>query len=190
MAGVYYIPSGPKNLAVLFPSIDWTLVKDYTVSALSGGTTLATTPLMTMGCCCDTEDVTLHFLNYLGGYDSISFQKPLVTHEATDSVYQKSLNYPLVKTDFGIGRYNVKANDTYEARNTCLDESDLFWVQELYDSPSVFLQWAGTEGQSDSYLPIVVVEAKFTKESNDFNTITSVVTIKFKFANEYTSIRG
>jgi hypothetical protein len=185
--GIYDIPSGPKNLKDLFPDIVWETIDSYWIEALEGGTTLGTSPLMRMGCCCSDDDVVVHFMNSLGKFDSMPFQKPNITHDTKSS----SLYTPLSESVFdrkasGFKRFNVSANDTYEAKNVCINESDLFWVQELFDSPLAFLQYNLDEQfdpVGETYLPINIVDNSFAKEQSDYKSY--ILTIKFTLSNSF-----
>lgn len=135
------------------------------------------------------EKIRINFLNYCNTYDGMNFHKPSIVHESISSSYTKSLSYPLSKQDTGIERFNVTSNDLWECYNTCYDESDMEWVQELLDSPKALLQWEGTQGQSNDYLPIVILDTKFEKQKN-VNEFFYRITIQFKFSNEIFSIRN
>lgn len=185
MAGVYLIPSGPSNLTQIFPDIDWTQVEEYYVEIFNeDDDSIAFTPTYKMGCCCGEEDnIRISFFNSLGQYDGMSFGKPSILHETVSSSYAKSLGIPLSKRDTGIERFNVRSNDTYEVRNTCYNESQIKWAQEIVDTPKAFLQWTGIEGQDDDYIPIVILDSKLQK-SKIVNDFSYEIVLQFKLAND------
>jgi hypothetical protein len=186
---VYYIPNGPKNLVSLFPVVQFGDVAEYFVQVLDSiEDIVASTPVNNIYACSADEKVRIHFLNYLGTYDAINFKKPTIEHEDTDSTYQAALNYPLNKTDTGIERFNVTSNDTYEARLKCL-EPDMPWLMECQDSPKAFMEWLGTEGQPDNYIPVVIITAKGVKLKNDKEFDYEFV-LQFKLSNEFITIRN
>jgi hypothetical protein len=175
---------------MLFPSIDWSLVNEYYVEVLdSSGNVLSTSTLNQISCCCNDDNVRLHFLNYLGDFDAVNFTKPKVVHETTGSEYEKGLPNVLTKTDTGIERFNVRSNDTYEVRNNCYGEDAMPWLQELADSPKVYLEWKGTQGQADSFIPVIITSKKFDKLKN-VNEFRYDFIIEFKLSNEYLTIRN
>jgi len=187
--GVFLIPNGPKNLAPIFPGLDFSQVKEYYVQVFdNNGTIVATSPINKMACCNNEECVRVHFLNYLGGYDAVDFPIVDITHEDTSSEFQNSLPFPLAKTDTGIERFNVKSNDTYEVSCKCL-VAELSWLQECKDSPKAFMEWIGKEGQSDNYIPIVIIADKFKKLKTE-TEYDYQFSIKFKFSNENSTIRN
>jgi hypothetical protein len=189
MPEIYYIPSGPKNLTTLFPSINWDLIQDYYIEVLTGTTVVATTPTVKVNCCCDPDGIRIDFFNALGQYDGITFQKPTITHDVEDSIYEKSISYPLQKTDTGMERFNVSSNDTYEAVTNCYDESDKDWLMELFDNTKAFIEWTSDEGEGSSYLPIIITSKSFTKQKN-FGATIYPVKIQFQLANKFSVQRN
>jgi hypothetical protein len=134
--------------------------------------------MIVIGCCCGPEDIVVHFLNYLGAIDSIPFSEPKITHESKSSLYRKSLDHPLQRTDYGWQRFNVKSNDIYECSTNCYDEDDRAWIQEVFDSTFAFLQVTGKQGLPDSYIPITILDGTWEKSSDIFK-------MQFRLANEY-----
>lgn len=189
MPGVYLLPDGPKNLSALFPAIDWNQVVEYTVQAIDDTGAVVSTSALNGACRCNNdESVSIHFLNYLGAIDTVIFPKPKVLHEASGSEFINGLSHPLSKTDTGIERFNVRSNDTYEARRQSTEE-EMNWLQECMDSPKAFLEWNGTEGQEDDYLPVVILNGKFEKLKN-VNEYTYEFVLQCKFSNEGMIIRN
>lgn len=189
MTQCYYIPSGPKNLHIIFPSIDWKKVANYKLTIQdSNSNQLAETPLFKIGCCCDESRLRLFFLNYDGTYDGINFTRPIIDHDVTSTTYVKGLNYPLNKTDTGLERFSINANDTYIAQTNCYSLDDKDWLQQLFDSSKAFIQWEGTEGQSDSYIPVKILDTKFAKQK--LEDYSYIVTVQFILSNDYINIRN
>ncbi len=186
---VYLIPDGPKNLASLFPEINWNDITEYFIQVLDvNNLIVGTTPTIKLCNCVNDESVVISFLNYLGAFDTVIFQKPHVVHEPLSSEYKKGLNHPLSKTDTGIERFNVTSNDMYEAKRKCT-EDEMIWLQECADSPKAFMAWAGIQGQADNYLPIRILDFKFDKLKNQ-NEYEYDFIIQFKLSNEFMSIRN
>lgn len=187
---IAFIPNGPKNLALIFPLVDWKNVVEYTVDVVNNADeVIATTPLNVIGCCCNDDRLRIHFLNYLGTFDAVNFLKPKIQHETNFSEYQKGLPNVLEKPNTGGERFNIQPNDLYEVRTNCYEEKHMLWLQELSDSPKAFIEWKGIQGQADSYLPIVITSKKFEKRKivNDFRYD---FVIEFKLSNEYLTVRN
>lgn len=191
MAKAYFIPNGPKNLESLFPTVDFNNVGRYYVEVKdANGDVVATSPMNIQCCgCCDEERVRINFLNYLGGIDAIDFKLLSQEHESKSSEYEKPIQYPLEKPEHGMGRFNVKSNDTYKVSTNDYSEVDRDWLMEILDSPIAWIQWEGTQGQVDSYIPIVIVDKKFEKIKENDRFIYELV-FEFKLSHEKFIIRN
>lgn len=191
MAKAFYIPNGPKNLATLFPLVDFQNVGRYYIEVKdTGGTVIATTPMNEQCCgCCDEERIRLLFLNSLGGIDGIDFKLLVQEHESKSDEFERPTTYPLSKPDHGLNRFNVKSNDTYKIYNNEYSEIDKDWLDELLDSPLAWLQWEGTQSQDDSYLPVMILDKKFEKVKQEDKFIYEI-TLEFKMSHEKYIIRN
>lgn len=191
MATAHYIPNGPKNLATLFPLVDFQNVAKYYVEVKdTNGDVIATSPLNIQCCgCCDEERIRINFLNGLGGIDAINFKIVTQEHESKSSEYEKPLQYPLEKPVHGLGRFNVKSNDTFKVNNVEYTEEDRQWLDEILDSPVAWIQWEGTQGQDDSYIPIVILDKKFEK-IKEVDRFIYDLTLEFILSHEKFIIRN
>lgn len=184
---VYYAPSGTQNLATIFPAIVWDDVVSYTVEVTDGASTLGTSPRFDLFC--HTEhNFRLHFENSAGAVDAVDFIITNVIHEDTADEFQNSLNYPLSKLDTGIERYNIKSNDIWEGKHKCY-EQDMDLMRELADSPKIWMEWLGTEGQPDDYLPMVKVAGRFEKKGDLYKWDNSFI-VQVKLSNDYITQRN
>lgn len=191
MAKVFFIPNGPKNLETLFPLVDFNNVARYYLEVKDiNGDVVATTPMNEQCCgCCDDERVRINFLNYLGGIDAIDFKLLTQEHESKSSEFEKPTQYPLEKAVHAIGRNNVKSNDTFKVYNKEYTENDKEWLDEILDSPIAWIQWEGTQGQDDSYIPIVIIDKKFEKIKEKDRFIYELI-FEFKLSHEKFIIRN
>lgn len=186
----YYIPNGPKNLATVFPAIDFNDVSRYYLEVKdSDNTVVATTTINDIGGCCDDDQVRIHFLNYLGTIDAVNFILQTKEHEPKSDNWQKQISHPLVKTDHGTNRNNVKSNDTLIALTTDYTEEHQDWLDELMDSPVAWFEWTGTQGQPDSFIPIIISDIKREKVKVD-DRYTYEIKIEFKISHERFIIRN
>lgn len=184
-----YLPNGPKNLASLFPTIDFNQVAEYTLQLIdSADTIIATTPLNVLASCED-DNVRIHFLNAAGAIDAMNFKRITVDHEAKADSFEVPTKYPLNKPDHGISRFNVKSNDTWVVKSVEYGEDRMGWIDELLDTPVAWMEWAGTQGQPDSYLPIVITDQKSQKVKEDERYYYEV-TLTFKMSHERFIIRN
>lgn len=187
--GLYYIPNGPKNLASLFPTINWRNLKEYYVQVLDDtNAVIATTVVNKMLEWESDDNARIYFLNDCGTYDAINFMKPKAQLEDSSSEFQKSVNYPLKKSDAAINRFNVRGNRSYEVRRYSV-ESEMEWLEECKRSIEAFMDWAGTENQDDDYMAIFIVNGKMDSLKNVADHTYEFILL-YKLGNEQFSIRN
>lgn len=109
---------------------------------------------------------TLHFLNQLGGYDSMDF--PKVSKKSIDITKKNytQLGY-IINADGSMTYYNgtvvndnkiIYYGDSVESKilNTdFITEDNYAWLSELLRSPQIYLE------QSGYYIPVVITDSKF-----------------------------
>lgn len=181
----FLLPSGPKNLQSIFPGVDFTQVEEYFLEIQNQDTfeIMATTNHFKRGCCCNDDTLRLFFVNYLGGIDAVNFRIATEEHETVSSSWKKPNAYPLAKWDGGKQRFNVTSNETIVAFTTCFGEDDQDWLKELTDSPNAWIQWIGTQGQDDDYLPVLIKDGKWTTRKLD-GRYEYVFQIEFEMSND------
>lgn len=191
MARAFYIPNGPKNLETLFPLVDFNNVGRYYVEVKNvNGDVVATSPLNIQCCgCCEEDRVRINFLNRLGAIDAIDFKLLNEEHETKSSEYETPTQYPLEKPVHAVGRFDVKSNDTTKVYNKEYVEEDREWLMEILDSPVAWMQWEGTQGQDDSFIPIVILDKKMEKIKENDRFIYELI-FEFKLSHEKFIIRN
>lgn len=191
MKGVFYIPNGPKNLASLFPQIKFDDIEEYYIQVKDDlDAVVASGNLNKQSSCCDEGEKTrVHFLNYLGGIDAVNFKLITIEHESKSDSSEVPTASPLIKSVHGINRFNVNSNDNYVATTIDYTEEDQQWLDELFDSPVAWMEWKGTEGQPDEYLPIVITDKKYIKRKEEERFVYEV-TMEFKFSHEKITLRN
>lgn len=187
----FVLPSGPKNLQSLFPTVDFTNVSEYylEIKNKDDASHIATTNRFKRGCCCNADTRRLFFVNYLGGIDAVNIRYKSEETETKSSKWKKALRYPLQKWDGGTQRFNVSSNEIMRAEVLCYDEEDQEWLKELIGTPNAWLQWKGTQGQDDDYIPVVVSDGKFItrKEADRY---IYVLELELEFANDNIILRN
>lgn len=169
----FLLPSGPKNLQSLFPGVDFTQVDEYFLQIQDQNSleVLATTNNFKRSCCCN-DTFRIFFVNYLGAVDAINFRLATEETDVKSTTWRKPLQYPLAKWDGGTQRFNVTSNESWIGINKCFQEEDQEWLKELMATPNAWIQWFGTQGQDDDYIPVVIKDGKF-------------ITLKFEGRYEY-----
>lgn len=188
MSVSFQLPSGPKQLAPMF-AISFDNMEEYFLELVAGDTTILTTPRFKRGCCCTDDNVRIFFLNTLGGIDAINFRILTEETETNSESWKKPLKWPLGKFDGGKQRFNVVSNESVTAENKCYQEDSQEYLKELYGTPNAWIQWIGTQGQNDDYIPIVIKDGKFTTRKNE-GRYEYVNVIEFEFANENQVLRN
>lgn len=166
-----YLPSGPKNIAIAFPSVDVADIDQYRVQLKSSTEViLASSNLYSIIKGCENS-IRLHFLNSLGCIDAVTFDEVSIVHENTSETWKTAPKVPLQKDKHSVNRFNVKAGDRYLAKTFQYNEDDQPWLEELFDSPIAWMEWKGIQGQPDSYIPVVISDSKFEKLKAEENYI-------------------
>lgn len=177
---VFDLPDGPKNLASLFPAIDWGQVSEYQVILKDDtDTAVVTTPINVLKCAGD-NGIKVHFQSNLGRFDMVPFSRFSIVHDNTSTEYKGS---------DGTERFNIRSNETYEVITACYNEEDQPWLSELSDTAKAYLQQDAFEGQPDQFIPIKVLDGKFQwrKVEDDF---LYVFTLQFKMGVENNLIQN
>lgn len=185
---IVYIPSGPINLAILFPGLDFSEIDNYRISVLNNISQVIATSNRFINEVECTDNINLHFVNLLGAIDSVPFKIINIDNETKSGSIQTPLTHPLVKNVHGINRFNIKSNDIYQIENE-FKEEDMEWLTELFISPLVWMEWKGTQSQPDDYIPIVIADKKIQKRK-DAERYSYTVSIDFLLSHEKIAIRG
>ena len=185
---VFDLPDGPKNLESLFPSVDFTTIDEYFVELLTTADAVLLTTSVIKLCNCH-DAIRVHFESRLGRIDAVNFEQVKKAHGNKSSEYKKPLPDNNVKTDTGAERFNVRSNETWEAITWRYLEADMKWLMECADSSKALLEWVGTDGQNDSFLPIVIQDGSWELKKID-NEFVYEFRIQFKMANEKSNLRN
>lgn len=157
---VYYIPNGPANLESIFPDVDWSQVARYLVSALSGGDIIAQSTVNNLlGECCE-DKIRIHFRNYLGTIDAINSKEVTDEFEAKSDQWQRGLPFPLVMSQHGVNRFNVKANNVITVEVTDYPQEDNQWINELISTSLAWIEFQPFDAVDPDYMPIIVQDIK------------------------------
>lgn len=184
------MPFGPKNLQSLFPQLDWANMVDYYIELIGeGGEVIVTTPLAVVDKASNNSGLlVLHFLNYAGRFDAVVFQDHSKTNKVKSDSWTKPLPFNPTKRDYGMIRSNIQANEKFTGVTIAYSEKEMKWLQELIESPLAFLQWSGTEGQPDDYLPVVITDKEEDTRKSEERYFYELK-IEFETANEKISLK-
>lgn len=186
----YDLPNGPKNLTPLFTTIDWRLIGEYYLELYDDQDNIVcTTPINKV-----TNDwampkiIRVHFLNYNGRYDSVTFQEYSKADDVKSDTWTKPIPVSPVKTDGGMSRSNIRAQDSYQCKTYRYTEEDQKWLEQLLECPLAFIEWNGIEGQADQYLPITIIDKKSVTSKPEERYVYEL-SLEFVIANEKIGLR-
>jgi hypothetical protein len=181
----YDLPNGPGNLATLFPEVDFKIVEEYYLELFDDDEEIIlTTPVNFVSKeWVAPSFIRIHFLNYCGRFDSISYHLYTKTDEVKSNQWVKALSHPLAKTDGGIQKGAVRAKHNYQAKHNFYNEAAHIWLEELLESSICFMELQSTEGQASDYVPVVITD-KSTVTKKEEGRYVYETTYEFTLANE------
>lgn len=188
MAKVFYIPNGRANMIAMFPALDWDNITEFYIELVDySNNVMATTPINRVQEACD-DGIRLHFVNYLGGVDSCTFKRVSVDNDSKSDGMQSPVTIPLDRSKHSINRTNIKANEFFRVEAE-LDESEMEWIMELFNSPFVWMEWSGEEGEDPGYIAVVLADAKVQKYKRE-ERFSYTVIVDFFLSHDKVIIRG
>lgn len=196
MAVTFYIPSGPANMAAMFPDVNFNQVDEYFLQVIDTDDSaenpgvLATTNHFNRACCCGDDTIQVFYVNYLGKIDMIIMKTDTTQTITASEQWKKSNSYPLCKFDGGFQRFNVISNDTLTAENSCFQEEDQNYLKELLASPNAWMKLKGAQGQDDDYIPITIADGTFITRNPIGQRYQYVLQIVFVLGNDKIILRN
>lgn len=185
MPQAYDIPNGPKNLATIFPGVDFTQVAEYYIT----GTGFSTTINVLDGECCE-DKYRIHFQNYLGRIDAINFKLLKEQQEVKSDTFTRPTDLVLVRPKHGSNKIGVHAGDVFWLTTSDYDESAKEWLKELLSSPKVWIEeLENVDGDTPSYIPVIIIDDTFEVVFEEDRFLYSF-NIKVKLSHEKIIIRN
>jgi len=168
-AGLIYFGCGLKNITNNGASIP-AAATYYTVQAENTGSAISELYRFNIvdENCKGYETIRLAYLNRLGTYDYYNFNKRSTRTTAVQkNTFKKAYgDYQGATYSYGVyqggtNNYGVTANETIEANTDFISEAEAEALEELFTSPSVFMQ--NTNGDFE---PVVITEKEYTKQTS------------------------
>jgi len=134
---------------------------------------------------CNAEYVRFAFINQFGFWDYYNvynqvkkntrvdrndYTRPFIRYEDTVASYNSS--------DRGKKHYYTEYEDTYSVETNYIDEGVADWLQELFDSPEVFVQ------EGSEFIPIHIVNTDITLNMTNNRNKLFQYEIQYRYANE------
>ena len=134
---------------------------------------------------CNREKVRFAFINKLGTWDYFNNYNPVrqVMQIEREQYTAPRVDYSSLSSLYNIERrgvtdYHNSTDDEFTVDTDLLDKTNANWIEELLESPSVFIQRDGV------YLPIVITDKKYTANTNQARQKQFKYTINFKPSNQ------
>ena len=112
--------------------------------------------------CGSRKKLRLHYMNYLGGTDSYTFDGEKDSFLKTESsVTEKALGWvigsldPHLISDVGKSKFRSKARQFYKLKSKILTITEAEWLKELLSSPKVYADING------EFVPVIVEDGEF-----------------------------
>ena len=138
---------------------------------------------------CHASDTRFVWLNPRGGYDAFTFHSP---RKLNSSVQKKSFKparqYPVVVGNAEESILDVNAQDNITTSTNKVTKSVAEWMQELLESPQVFIELDDSNALHDKRIPVVIVN-KTRAIANSYSG-TFNVALRYRFAFEKVGIRA
>lgn len=186
---VVYVPTGPKNLNVLFTSINFMNVAEYFVELLDDQGIIIGTTTTFVPQSCFYDNRRIHFLNALGCIDAITFKLATVEGDIRSDSWQKGLGNSFSRTSHATQRFNVVSNRSYVAKTVDYNEPDMPWMEELFRTPMAWMEWKGSAFEPDSYTPIFIKDTKFPSLKED-DRYSYEVSLEFEPSHDFINLRN
>lgn len=167
-----YVGVGPGNLVNRGVTIP-TNTATYTIQAFNSSgaaSSQAYTFRLEDDDCKGFETIRLAYLNRLGGYDYYNFTKKSTRTVDTNKGLMKHNpvhfgNVYASRQNFlgGTGVYRSRSIEIIEANTDFITDDEATALEELFTSPQVYMQ--DTTQSPDTFLPVVVAEKTYTKQT-------------------------
>jgi len=131
------------------------------------------------------EKVRFAFINKLGSWDYYNNFNPV--RQAIDVIREQytspRVDYSSLTSTYDISRrgrndYHNSVDDTFTVDTDLLDKTTATWIEELIESPSVYIQ------RNSEFIPIVITDSSYVANQNQARQKQFKYTINFKPSNQ------
>ena len=129
------------------------------------------------------------WLNPRGGYDAYTFHSPRkLNSQVKKSSYKPARVYPTVVGNSEENITNVDASDSITTSTNKVTKEVAEWLQELLESPQVFIELDDSNALHDKRVPVVIVN-KTRAIANSYSGAFNIA-LRYRFAFEKVGIRA
>lgn len=134
---------------------------------------------------CNKEKVRFAFINKLGSWDYFNNYNPVQQTTAVNReqytanrVDYSSLTSTYDITRRGLSDFHTSVDDSFTVQTDYLDKTNANWLEELIESPSVYIQRNG------EFIPIVILNSSYTANTNQARQKLFQYTLEFIPSNQ------
>tara|TARA_R110000803_G_scaffold22060_2_gene55097 strand:+ start:9023 stop:11830 length:2808 start_codon:yes stop_codon:yes gene_type:complete len=177
---------GPKNIVEQFPGFGTYVTGSFPPDELRVATSLGGnfSYMVNKGTICSNEYTHFAFINQYGFWDYYNIYNPV---RKTTAVKRNQYKRPFVSYDNYIGTFDIEnrgetqhyteLSDRYVTTTDYLTKETANWLQELFESPDVFIQ-QGTE-----FIPINITKSNYTVNNSTSRNKLFQYEIEYKMSN-------
>lgn len=191
-ARLVHYPAGPQNfindgtLGSVFSANQWSY---YT---LVGNTNQGTRRVNRLDNCISENGTRFAFINRLGVWDYYTATLTKTESETyQEDTYQQTFvdfsttdgSVTFDKSRRGTTIYNKSITSNYSAQTDWLTQDESDWLVELFESPSVYVQYA------NGFIPVIITNNQVTKKTNPKGQKLFTYNITYTLANQKKSRR-
>lgn len=186
---VWVIPSGTRDLAAIqVPAAAVT----YTVSVVDANDSnaiISEAITFNIDDDCHQSKTRFVWLNPRGGYDAYNFHAPRkLNSNVSKGSFTKSAVHPTVVGNREDSIINVNATDSITTRTAKVSGEVAEWLQELLESPEVFIELDDDNVLHDKRVPVTILN-KTRAISDSYNSLHTV-SLRYSFGFSKTPIRA
>lgn len=178
---------GTKQLKELFGStfFDGGAYYDVAVIDITSSFTFETKRINIIEESCIYDNIPVHFLNKLGGFDVFNFKLASYkesdierkTYKSSVGTFNVSNEFTYASTDRSINLLSTSSQDIIKANSDWISEEESVWLKELVTSPVVFAEI------NSKVIPIVIKESKYVFNKKENKKLFNLQ-ITFNYGNE------
>ena len=137
---------------------------------------------------CHQSKTRFCWLNPRGGYDAYNFYSPRkLNSSVSKESFKKSLSHPITVGDREDSIVNVTSSDSITTKTAKISSDDAEWLQELLESPEVFIELDEENALHDKRIPVTLINKQ--RAISDSYNATHTISLRYKLGFSKTHIR-
>lgn len=186
---VWFMPVGTRDI---LPALIPANVVQYTVyisDSNDSDNAISETIIFNIDDNCKQSKTRFVWLNPRGGYDAYNFYAPRkLNSSVSKGSFTKSAVHPTVVGDREDSIINVNAKDSITTRTAKVSGEDAEWLQELLESPEVFIELDSGNALHDKRVPVTIINK--TRAISDSYNALHTISLRYSFGFSKIPIRA